>query len=133
MVTRPALIAPEIAERYGRATSTVQRVWTQHPEWPAPVGKRGRWNTYDAEQVDQLVRRAFLRDEPARAGDPDDLLTVNEIADYTGLSPATIRADISRDRWRDPDETRDGVKRWRRSSVDQIIKSRRSYRRNPSG
>jgi hypothetical protein len=41
MVARRGLIAPEIAERYSRARSTVQRIWTQHPEWPAPIGKRG--------------------------------------------------------------------------------------------
>lgn len=129
MVPGKGLIAPEIAERYGRATSTVQRIWTQHPEWPRPIGKRGRWNEYDPDAVDRVVRRTFLRDRPRPSGTPDDLLDINAIAEYTGLSASTIRADISRGRWRAPDDTANGVKRWRRSTVDEIMAERRRYQR----
>lgn len=129
MVTLRGIIAPEIAERYGRAVHTVTQTWRKHPDWPAPIGKRGRWAEYDADQVDEVVRRLFIREPPASEGGPDDLLTINEIVDYTGLARGTIDADISRGRWRDPDDTEHGVKRWKRSTVDAIMKSRRGYQR----
>lgn len=138
MVARPnpttpadaeALIAPEIAARYGRELSTVQRQWMVRPDWPTPIGKRGRWNLYDAAAVDAVVRANFVR-TVERRGDPDDLLTVAEIAEYTGLSPATIRADISRGRIkREPDDNEHGVKRWRRATVDAAMAGRRRYSR----
>jgi hypothetical protein len=129
MVARRRVIAPEIAELYGRALDTVKETWRKHPDWPAPVGRRGRWAEYDAAAVDELVRRVFLREPAPPVGDPDDLLTVADIAEYTGLARGTIAADISRARWRDPDEDEHGVKRWRRSTVDEIMRGRRGYHR----
>jgi predicted DNA-binding transcriptional regulator AlpA len=122
------VIAPEIAERYGRELSTVQRQWMASSVWPAAVGKRGRWNVFDADAVDRIVREHFIR-PTATAGRPDDLLTVAEIAEYTGLSASTIRSDISRGRiQRDPDDESDGVKRWRRATIDAAMAGRQRYR-----
>ncbi|WP_327105879.1 hypothetical protein [Nonomuraea glycinis] len=39
---------------------------------------------------------------PPAEGDPDDLLTIADITDYTGLKRGTINADISRGRWAAP-------------------------------
>lgn len=128
MVALRRVIAPEIADRYGRALATVTQTWRKHPDWPEPVGKRGRWAEYDADEVDQVVRRLFVRELPHNGG-PDDLLTIAQIADYTGLARGTIDADISRGRWRDPDNVEHGVKRWKRSTVDEIMRGRRRYAR----
>jgi hypothetical protein len=95
------LITPEIAELYGRSTHTVTKAWAAHPEWPAPVGKRGRYNEYDAEQV-----AAFVRAHAARHADdlePDRLYTAQQIGDAAGISAGTIRADVSKGRWPAPD------------------------------
>ncbi|MBF6515282.1 HTH domain-containing protein [Nocardia cyriacigeorgica] len=127
---RNTVTAPEIAERYGRAVTTVQKIWMPRPEWPEPVGRRGRWNEYDADQVDAAVRAHFLREQPADEGGPDDLLTAAQIAEYLGVSPSTVRADISRGRLDlgEPDDTA-GAKRWRRRKVDAAVEGRRAYRR----
>ncbi|WP_280246720.1 hypothetical protein [Nocardia abscessus] len=125
------IIAPEIAARYGRELSTIQRQWMVRPEWPASIGKRGRWNEYDAAEVEQVVRAHFVRAAtPASEGGPDDLLTVAQIAEYTGLAEATVRADISRGRInRQADDDSEGVKRWRRSTIDAAMRGRRRYAR----
>ncbi|MEV4174001.1 hypothetical protein [Nonomuraea sp. NPDC049709] len=130
MVEQHGITTAEIAERYGRALRTVQDVWRKHPDWPAPTGKRGRWAEYDAQAVDELVRRAFLRDPPSAEGRPDDLLTIAQIVEYTGLTRSTIDSDISRGRIPPPDDTEHGVKRWRRSTVDTAMSQRRGYRRS---
>ncbi|MDE1672688.1 helix-turn-helix transcriptional regulator [Nocardia gipuzkoensis] len=126
--TSAGVIASEIAEKYGRTVSTVQRQWMTHAKWPDPTGKRGHWNEYDPAEVDSVVRRHFLR-ATATTGGPDDLLTVAQIAEYTGLAEATIRADISRKRIpREPDDHK-GAKRWKRSTIDAAMASRRRYSR----
>ena len=132
MVRRPGLIAPEIAERYGAALSTVQRQWKVHPEWPPATGRRGRWSEYDAVAVDAAVRRLFARLELTTEGDPDDELTVAEIAAYTGLSESTIRSDVSRGRLPQGIE-RDGVKLWKRRTIDTAMAGRRAYRNRTVG
>lgn len=120
------ITAPEIAAKYGRTLSTVQRQWMVRPDFPAPIGKRGRWNAYDPAAVDAAVRAHFVRTvEPT--GDPDELLTQIEIAAVTGLSPSTIRADISRGRIGEPDDETDGVKRWKRSTITEAMAGRRRY------
>jgi hypothetical protein len=129
MVRRPGIIAPEIAERYGAPLATVQRAWKVHPEWPAPIGKRGRWAEYDADAVDEAVRRLFRRAPLAGQGHPEDELTVADIAAYTGLSESTVRSDISRGRLPRRDVERDGVKLWKRKTIDAAMTGRRRYQR----
>ncbi|MFX0573045.1 helix-turn-helix transcriptional regulator [Nocardia nepalensis] len=126
----PRWIAPEIAARYGRALTTVQKVWMVKPGWPAPVGRRGRWNEYLAADVEAAIGSPPAPAEPAGApGDPDELLTITQIADYTGKARGTIAAYVSRGQYPAPDEDKDGVKRWRRATVDADAAARRIYLR----
>lgn len=125
---RADITAPEIAAKYGRTLSTVQRQWMVREEFPAPIGKRGRWNAYDPAAVDAAVRAHFVR-TVAPTGDPDELLTQVEIAEVTGLSPGTIRSDISRGRIGKPDDETDGVKKWKRSTITAAMAGRRRYSR----
>ncbi|MFI9507555.1 hypothetical protein [Nocardia sp. NPDC052566] len=125
------LIAPEIAERYGRALNTVQTVWMPHERWPRSIGKRGRWNAYDEAEVEQVVRSVFLRAQPtALEGAPDDLLTVPELAAAAQIAPSTLRAYISRQQvdLGDPDDETGGVKRWRRAPALAILAQRRRHK-----
>ncbi|GAA5097139.1 helix-turn-helix transcriptional regulator [Nocardia iowensis] len=126
----PRWIAPEIAQRYGRALATVQKVWMVKPGWPAPVGRRGHWNEYLASDVE-----AAIGPPPAPAqtpGDPDELLTIAQIAAYTGKARGTIAAYVSRGQYPAPDEDENGVKRWRRATVDADLAARRKYLRPKS-
>jgi hypothetical protein len=123
------LITPEIAELYGRSTHTVTKAWAAHPEWPAPVGKRGRYNEYDAEQV-----AAFVRAHAARHADdlePDRLYTAQQIGDAAGISAGTIRADVSKGRWPAPDDTAHGVKRWYGRTAKETLATRRRRTHRP--
>ncbi|AEW94617.1 MULTISPECIES: hypothetical protein [Streptomycetaceae] len=125
MVAR--LIVPEIAERYGRSADTVSKQWSTREEWPRPVGKRGRWLEYDALEV-----AAFVRDHVERelvSLDPQRLYTAQEIEAATGIKAATIRADRSRGRWPDPDDTEHGAQRWSGRAVSAVLATRRGYRR----
>src|SRR3546814_19977134 len=101
----------DIAARTGRPLSTVRNTWTRHPEWPAAVGRRGRWVTYDPADIDAWltdhIERQAVTLEPAR------LYTARELeASGIGITAATIRADRSRDRWPAPDNPEGGPNRW---------------------
>ncbi|WP_040853798.1 helix-turn-helix transcriptional regulator [Nocardia niigatensis] len=129
------LTAPEIAEKYGRALSTVQRQWKVSPDWPESIGKRGRWLEYDEVAVDEVVRSWSGRPEFDAAdrgalGGPDDLLTMQEIAAYTGLAYGTVRADVSLGKFGEPEPDAGRAKRFRRSTVDQAMRARRRYRKS---
>lgn len=127
MVTPERLIAPEIAARYGRALTTVTTKWLQHPAWPEPAGKRGRYKEYDAAEVATAVQ--VITGQPrVPAGDPDELLDVAAAADELGIGASTIRAYISRGQWPAPDDETYG-KRWKRST---IASKRRAYRQRGS-
>ena len=132
MVDAERLIAPEIADLYGRSLKTIER-WRSHPDWPKPVGKRGRWAEYDAAAVDAAVRALFLPQflphPPAEDGDPDELLTIDQAAQILGVKRKTLDADRSRGRFPQPDDTAHGVPRWRRATVEAVKRSRRPYRR----
>ncbi|WP_040815072.1 MerR family DNA-binding transcriptional regulator [Nocardia concava] len=119
------LTTAEIAERYGRKLNTVQKHWVTDPRWPAalPV-KRGKWKVYDAAAVDEVVRALFLVEPPEPAGDPDDLLTQAEVAEYLGIAPSTLRGYISRGQYVEPDVT-EGGQRWYRRTVDANRPKRR--------
>src|SRR3546814_13848660 len=78
----------DIAARTGRPLSTVRNTWTRHPEWPAAVGRRGRWVTYDPADIDAWltdhIERQAVTLEPAR------LYTARELEESgIGITAAT--------------------------------------------
>ncbi|CAL9302867.1 hypothetical protein [Streptomyces sp. SudanB91_2054] len=137
MVEPQRLITPEIADQYGVSKHTVTKTWSAHPEWPAPVDRRGRYKEYDARAVADFVRQHV--DRQAVALEPRRLYTAQQLEDAgIGIKAATIRADLSRSRkpdqprrWPEPDDTSDGVNRWYGETVTTALTTRRGYRRNP--
>jgi len=123
------LIQPEIAARYGLSEATI-RLYRRGPEWPAPSGKRGRHAEFDAAAVDAAVRAIRARPSPAGGDDEDELLDMRAAAAEAGISYGTLRGYVSRGDWPGPDDERHGVKRWRRSTVQARVASRRPYRRS---
>ncbi|MFF6985619.1 hypothetical protein [Streptomyces sp. NPDC010273] len=130
MVDRPGMIAPEIAETYGVGIYTVTKTWMQHPAWPAPAGKRGRYKEYDRQAIADFVRDHIERQ--AVTLEPKRLYTAQDLeAAGVGIKASTIRADLARGRWPEPDDTADGVNRWRGATATTALAGRRSYRRAP--
>ncbi|MGW3166965.1 hypothetical protein ACWC9Q_29725 [Streptomyces sp. NPDC001142] len=128
MVDPERLIVPEIAKRYGVSTHTVTKSWAQRDGWPDPVDKRGRYKEYDAAAVADFVRDHVERQ--AVALEPRRLYTAQQLEDAgVGIKAGTIRADLTRGRWPEPDSTADGVNRWLGSTVTAALASRRGYRR----
>ncbi|MFZ3569434.1 helix-turn-helix transcriptional regulator [Streptomyces sp. BH034] len=118
----------QIADRYGRAYNTIRNKWARHDAWPAPIDKRGRHNVYDPAAVDQAVRKHFIR--PAAELQPRRLYTAREIEETTGVTAATIRADVSKGRWPAPDDTSGRAHRWYGQTVMTAVNARRGYRRS---
>jgi len=120
----------EIAARYGRAYNTLRAQWCRHPAWPPPIGKRGRFNLFDPAAVDRVVAEHF--DRQAVALEPRRLYTAQQLEDAgIGVKAGTIRADLTRGRWPEPDDTEHGVNRWTGKTVMTAMTGRRGYRRNP--
>ncbi|MFJ1858756.1 hypothetical protein ACIOHA_15775 [Streptomyces anulatus] len=119
----------EIADRYGRSHATIANVWSQHPDWPAHVGKRGRAYVYDPAKVDKVVEEHFMRPLPF---EPRRLYTARQIAELTGITAGTIRADVSKGRWPAPDDTEGPANRWRGATVTAALAGRQVYRRSTS-
>ncbi|MFI1535546.1 helix-turn-helix transcriptional regulator [Streptomyces anandii] len=117
----------EIAARHGRAYDTLRNHWSRHPDWPAPIGKRGRAKTYDPAAVDRVIRDHFAR--PSTDLEGRRLYTAREIEQLTGISAATIRADRSLGRWPAPDDTSSRAHRWYGSTITQALEGRRGYRK----
>lgn len=119
---RRGIIAPEIAEKYGRSLLTVQKNWMTSDEWPPMIGKRGRWNEYDRAEADRVVREHFLvaREAPEQVGSPDDRLTGHEMAEYLGIKYKTLTGYVSRGQF--PRADMDGL--WARSVGDEWAASR---------
>ncbi|MGW3442192.1 hypothetical protein [Streptomyces sp. NPDC001076] len=131
MVDRPGMIAPEIAEHYGVGIHTVTKTWAQHEAWPAPAGKRGRYKEYDAAAVDTFVRKHIRRQ--AVHLEPERLYTAQQLEDAgIGITAGTIRADLARARWPEPDDDENGVNRWKGKTVTAVMATRRGYRRKDS-
>ncbi|WP_406365267.1 hypothetical protein [Streptomyces sp. NBC_00645] len=131
MVDRPRLITPEIAEKYGVNPHTVTKTWAQHPQWPAPSGKRGRYKEYAAQDIADFVRDHIERQ--AVSLEPRRLYTAQELEDAEiGIKAGTIRADLTRGRWPEPDDTEHGVKRWYGTTAAKALASRRGYRKAQS-
>ncbi|MEH0428830.1 hypothetical protein QBB34_21345 [Streptomyces stelliscabiei] len=128
MVDRPGLIAPEIAERYGVSIHTVTKTWAQHPSWPAPAGKRGRYKEYDATAIADFVRQHVERQVVGL--EPTRLYTAQQLEDAgIGIKAGTIRGDLTRNRWPEPDDTSNGVNRWTGQTVMTAMTGRRGYRK----
>lgn len=119
----------EIAEKYQRSVSTIKQTWAKHPDWPIPTGKHGRSLTFDSDQVHAIAVAVFLPPPPPD-GDPDELLTLSEIADRTGQSLSTLegyahrQSDNEHKHW--PRSVhRDGVRYWIWGDVAAHLAGRR--------
>ncbi|MEU9149188.1 hypothetical protein AB0D59_01210 [Streptomyces sp. NPDC048417] len=131
MLDRPGMIAPEIAEHYGVGIHTVTKTWTQHADWPDSVGKRGRYKEYAAADVDTFVREHIRRQ--AVDLEPERLYTAQQLEDAgIGITAGTIRADLTRGRWPEPDDSDNGVNRWKGKTATAAMATRRGYRRKES-
>ncbi|MCX4575627.1 hypothetical protein OHB41_21025 [Streptomyces sp. NBC_01571] len=120
----------EIADRHGRAYNTLRNQWSRHEAWPDPLPeKRGRSLVYDPAAVDRVIAEHFAR--PATELEPRRLYTAKEIEALTGVTAATIRADVSKDRWPAPDDTSGRAHRWYGETVTTALTRRRGYRRSP--
>lgn len=125
---RPGVTYAEIADHYGLAPRYVAENtrWGRHPEWPAPVAKRGRSAEFDPASVHTFAQQHHARQVPTL--DPDHAYTVTEAATATGLTTDTIYSDISRGRWPAPDTTTaDGVRLWHGSTLTHVLQQRRKY------
>ncbi|MCM8550050.1 hypothetical protein [Streptomyces sp. STCH 565 A] len=134
MVARRPPRAPEtyaeIAARLGRPLTTVSKTWSRHPAWPAAIEeRRGRARQYDPDDVDTFVRDHIDRQAPAEL-DPHRLYTARQLeAAGVGITAGTIRADRTRGRWPDPDDTHDGANRWYGATATDALRNRRGYRK----
>lgn len=130
MVDRPGMIAPEIADHYGVSIHTVTKTWPQHEAWPDPVGKRGRYKEYDRQAIADFVRDHIERQ--AVTLEPQRLYTASQLEDAgIGITAGTVRADLTRGRWPEPDDTEHGVNKWKGSTVMAVMAGRRNYHRAP--
>lgn len=128
MVELPGLIAPEIAETYGVSLHTVTKTWAQHTSWPDAAGKRGRYKEYDRKAVADFVRQHV--DRQAVKLEAGRLYTAQDLeAAGIGIKAGTIRADLTRGRWPEPDDSEHGVNRWYGQTVMTAMTGRRGYRR----
>lgn len=128
---REPVTVADIARLYRRSARVVREKWVRTDAWQSTVrvvGKRGRWRLYDADDVEAFARqRVWL---PPRDTDvpPGRLLDQAAIAEYTGIDISAVWSDVSRGRLGEPDDTRDGVRRWKRSTVDEHLWARQRKR-----
>lgn len=125
--TPPGETYAEIAARHGRSEARVRNVWARHPDWPDPVGKRGRRLLFDPAAVDRVIAEHIER--PAPDLEPRRLYTAKDIEALTGLTAGTIRADRAKGRWPEPDDTEGRAHRWYGATVARALEGRRTYRR----
>lgn len=130
MVNRTPETVADIAERTGRPLTTVSKTWTRHPAWPEPLEqRRGRWRLYDPEAIDRFVRDHIERQ--AVTLEPRRLYTAPELeAAGIGITAGTIRADLTRGRWPEPDDAEGGINRWYGATATRALEGRRGYRRS---
>lgn len=81
--------------------------------------------------MDRVIAQHFTRD--AAELEPRRLYTAREIEALTGVTAATIRADITRGRWPAPDDTAQRAHRWYGTTVTAALTARRGYRRSTEG
>lgn len=138
---RPLMTTHDIAARYRRTPRYVRERWVRHPAWRERVpslgakgGVRGGLRLYDAEAVEALVREWVWLPPEVTDVSPNRMLDQREIAAYTGFDYETVRSDASprsNGRLGEPDEVREGVGYWKRSTVDERYwaRSRRNTQR----
>ncbi|WP_267244366.1 hypothetical protein [Streptomyces sp. PR69] len=117
----------EIAARYNRAYDTLRTRWARHPAWPDSIGWRGRAKVYDSAEVDKVIAE-HIAPAPVEL-DPNRLYTAREIANLVGISPGTIRAEVSKGRWPAPDAPEGVANRWYGSTAAEALKNRGGYHR----
>lgn len=114
--------AADIAERYRRSESRVRSYWIPHPDWRDRVRVLGRTENgaplYHAGDVHELLRDWVWLPPADPNIPPERLLTLREVAEYTGISYGTVRSDESKGKLGPPDDVREGVRRWRRDTID---------------
>lgn len=114
----------QIAQRYRRPWGGVYSM-TRRPLWRERVRRRRRGNQREHHAIDvDRVIRTWVWVPPVDTGyAPDELLTVRQIAEYSGYNLASVRLDATwpqREYWLGPPEEVDGgVRWWRRSTVDE--------------
>lgn len=139
MQGRVGLTVEDIASTYEVSLDTAYH-WVLEPQWKERVSvvhQLGHIKEYDPDQVDELVRE-WIWLPPRETDVPKDrLLTITEIAAYTGLSRDTIQQYAGAYRGREsvlgePDEV-DGRRRlWRRDTVDVKLEGRQRRGRRKS-
>ncbi|MEU9245852.1 hypothetical protein [Streptomyces sp. NPDC048385] len=130
---RPPETVDEAAARLGRPLSTVKNTWRRHPAWPPALPeKRGRYHLYAPDAIDQFVRDHI--DRQAVELEPRRLYTASDLeAAGIGITAGTIRADLTRQRWPEPDDTDGDTNRWFGATAAKALKGRRGYRRSQEG
>ncbi|MFR0354148.1 hypothetical protein [Streptomyces sediminimaris] len=132
MLDPARLITPEIADAYSVSLHTVTKTWSQHPHWPAPTGKRGRYKEYAAQDIAAFVRDHIER--PTVELEARRLYTAPELeAAGIGITAGTIRADLTRGRWPQPDATDGGTNHWYGATATKALEGRRSYHKTQTG
>lgn len=117
------LTLEEIALRYRREWGGVVKM-SRRPLWRENVRRRRRSNAreHHAADVDRVIRTWVWVPPPGTPVHPDELLTVRQIAAYSGYGLHVVRNDAlhpDRDYWLGPpDKNAGGVKWWRRNTVD---------------
>ncbi|WDO05545.1 hypothetical protein ME763_07695 [Streptomyces murinus] len=130
--TPPGETYAEIAARHGRAETTVRNQWGRHPQWPDPLPeKRGRFLQFGPAAVDRFVAEHV--DRQGAELEPRRLYAAREIEQLTGITAATIRADRSKGRWPEPDDSSSRAHRWYGATVTKVLSGRRGYRRDGAG
>ncbi len=140
MEGRRGITLKDIAAKYGVSPDGVA-TWTLRPEWKKRVrviGTLGRANEYHPKDVDALVRE-WMWLPPTQTNIPrGQLLTLKEIAEYTGIGYATVRSDAVGSEERpsrlgEPDDVQGRARLWRRETVDKRYRGKQLRRRKPKG
>ncbi len=87
---QPARVSVKmIAEATGASVSTV-RNWVKQPGFAPVVAKEGRTELRDRETVAEWLRENEAERPPALTGEPDEMLSVREVAERTGIPYGTV-------------------------------------------
>lgn len=128
------LTVREIAAKYKVSLDTAHR-WVRGPQWQeAVVGMRGVAKEYEAARVDELARELIWLPPVQTSIPPGQLLTLTEIAEYTGIAYTDVRhmaADVAgRGSVLGEPDGIDGDRRlWKRSTVDERVWGRQKRKR----